>query len=513
MLRRLLVIVLSLLAISTLLLHEPLSPKEVNQIRTDQYGDPLPQGAVARLGTVRVQHSSIITTIAWSPNGKILATGEYIHPIRLWDVATGKEIRRIDGKARSLAWSPQRNILASGWDDEDRTVYLWDVESGKQVRQLIGHELHGVESLTWSPDGSTLASAGSDKTVRLWDIATGKEVHRLVGHTHYVNSVAWSPDGKTLASSSHDDGTSRLWQAATGREIRRFAAHKDQVYSVHWSPDGKMLALDCDDNMVYLWELATGKEASRLSGVTCLAWSPDGKTLALGCTDKTIRLVNTVTDKAICHLVGHAGSIYSLVWSSDGKMLASVNGVHTVLIWAVRKAPDEPFIDLKLPQLESYWIDLTSDDSTKAYKAIRALAQGGKSVVSFLANRLKPVAPPDPNHISRLIDALDDNQFSIRQGATDELEKLGELAEPALRRSLSNNPSLEIRKRLDGLVKKLDSLSSERLRTLRAIMVLEYIGTPMARQVLESLATGARESRLTQEAKASLGRLVKHTAR
>src|SRR5579884_2432377 len=154
---------------------------------TDRYGDALPTGALARLGTARFRHE-IITTVVWSSDGKLLASAGWDSPLRLWDAATGKQIRRFAGHKRDkvLAWSPDGKTLASAWDDEDSTIYLSDVATGKEIRRLDGRHDDGVHALAWSADGRWLASGGDDNLIRLWSAATGK-LRRRIGRGNGPN--------------------------------------------------------------------------------------------------------------------------------------------------------------------------------------------------------------------------------------------------------------------------------------------------------------------------------------
>ncbi len=172
---------------------------------------------------------SIINSIAFSPDGQTLATGNGDGTISLWEVATGRERKRLEGhtfKVTSVAYSPDGKTLASGSDDN--TVRVWEVATGHELTRLEGH-ISTVTSVAYSPDGKTLASGSGDNTVRVWEVATGHELTRLEGHTSYVTSVAYSPDGKTLISGSAD-GTMRVWDVATGNLLWIFASGQRGIW-------------------------------------------------------------------------------------------------------------------------------------------------------------------------------------------------------------------------------------------------------------------------------------------
>ncbi len=287
-------------------------------------------------------HTEAVLSVAFSPDGKTLATGSDDKTARLWDTATGKQIRAPltahTGPVLEVAFSPDGKTLATSSDD--KTARLWDTATGKQIHAPLTAHTGSVWSVAFSPDGKTLATSSDDKTARLWDTATGKQIHApLTGHTGPMESVAFSPDGKMLATGS-DDKTVRLWDTATGKQVRApLTGHTGPVESVAFSPDGKMLATGSVDRSVRLWDAATGKQVrapltAHTGPVLTVAFSPDGKILATGNDDNTVRLWDTATGKEVrAPLTGHAETILSVAFSPDGKTLASGSHDKSVRLW------------------------------------------------------------------------------------------------------------------------------------------------------------------------------------
>ena len=281
-------------------------------------------------------HSRLVWSIAISPGNMTLASGSSDNSIKLWNLATGQEIRTLKGHSdwvRSVSISSDGSTLASGSDDN--TIKLWNLATGQQICTLKGH-FYQVHSVAISADGQTLASGSRDNSIKLYNLATKQEIRTLQGHFDSVYSVAISPNGQTLASGSADN-TIKLWNLATGQEIRTLEGHSDSVYYVAISPDGRTLASGSADNTIKLWNLATGQDIRTLKGhsnsVHSVAISPDGQTLASGNGDKTIKLWNLATGQDIRTLQGHSDSVYSVAFSPDGSTLASNSLDSTIKIW------------------------------------------------------------------------------------------------------------------------------------------------------------------------------------
>jgi len=281
-------------------------------------------------------HGGPVRSVAWSPDGRQVATGSHDHTARIWDATTGEVVRTLDGHGNwvlSVAWSPDGRRVATG--SRDKTARIWDATTGEVIRALEGHG-DWVRSVAWSPDGRRVATGSSDKTARIWDATTGDVVRTLEGHEDEVHSVAWSPDGRRVATGSSDD-SARIWDATTGDVVRAVKDFEWHVHSVAWSPDGRRVATGSSHWSAQIWDATTGELVRTLDGhgnwVLSVAWSPDGRRLATGSEDDTVRIWDATTGEVVRVLVGHGDNVESVAWSPDGRRVATASWDKTARIW------------------------------------------------------------------------------------------------------------------------------------------------------------------------------------
>jgi eukaryotic-like serine/threonine-protein kinase len=303
------------------------------------------------------RHTDAVYTVAWSPDGTSIASGDRKGQALVWNAKTGAVTLTFlmhTAPVNAVAWSPDGTRIASG--SSDLTVKIWDAQSGTILQTYKGHHSF-VGTLAWSPNGQYIASGSGyppnnprydpaiDHTVHVWNVQTGRLLFPpYAGHTGQVKQVAWSPDGTNIASASVDK-TVQVWSASNGSLVYRFPYQSDEIWAVAWSPDGTRLASGSHDGTVQVWPPIAYPTTiifrGHTEGVNAVAWSPDGKYLASGAgntNDPSKSRDNTAriwTSDGIPLLVykNHKSEIEAVVWSPDSTRVASASDDHTVQVW------------------------------------------------------------------------------------------------------------------------------------------------------------------------------------
>ena len=295
-------------------------------------------------------HRNHIAAVAWSPDGKYIASASYDKTVLIWNATNGQQFLTYQGHdahVNTIAWSPDSKYLVSASDDQSAQV--WEAATGKQICFYRGHK-GSLLAVAWSPDGKYIASAGEDTTVQVWDAITKELIAKYEDHSDKVHCVAWSPDGRYLASGGKDCKL-RIKQLDKGDEKHSFlkklflprsqqraiGSYKGPINALAWSPDSRRIATVSSDHHIRVRDISRNTEfligESWSAMQNTIAWSPTNKQIvAIGGNDKTVHVCNTSTKKQYVYH-GHSGYVMTVAWSPDGSHLASGSMDCTLQVW------------------------------------------------------------------------------------------------------------------------------------------------------------------------------------
>jgi RNA polymerase sigma factor (sigma-70 family) len=463
---------------------------------------------------------SIVWQILVSPDGRRIITRGEGGDAHIWDGANGNHLRSLRVSwQRAMAMSPNGRTLAWFVIDGDVKIHLFDLASDRLVERFPAFK-GGDQDLTFTAGGETLVTVDHrEGTVRVWNVEAGKEQRSFQAvpnaekkQTDRIKQAVVSPDGTMLVVAYNPSqggvidlgrldpplDVIRLWDMASGKELRQLNWNISVAPDLAFSPDGRLLV-----NRGAIWNIAAGKPVKALAeGLELAAFSCDGRSLATASYDGTIRIWETATWTERTHFKSQERTT-ALAFTPFGQILCG-NPDTTVLAWDIRP----PRVAVSVP-LESAWNDLATRESAASFQSMGRFLAAPAEAVKLFAEKVKSVEALDPKRIQRLLADLGSDEFAVRETAEKAVLGLDEQAIPYLEATLKSAPPLEVRLRVKRILEEKQgvAITSEKLRQIRAVMVLERIGDGASKNLLKRWAGGPVGARLTREASAALKRL------
>lgn len=464
-----------------------------------------------------------IAWVGFAADGRQLHVGGTRGELAVWDPSTGRahvgaRATTLKGVTRYLPSADRRKVVAvtRGEDGEPKagepSIFLCD-PAGDAAPVPLREQAGPAWYARLTPDNRFVVATEVAGRIRVYDAATGKAIRSFDGRK-YEYWPTFSPDGKILATAG-GDGSIRLYDFAKGRLLRELRG-VSPAHSLAFSPDGRWLASghstsplqEKGGDLIYLWETASGRELCQFptghGGVQSLSFSPDGRLIASCGYDQGVRLWEAVSGQQRRRYGGHQNWVNSVDFDPEGRRLASGSNDGTAVVWRIfEPAPAQR----SAATLDALWADL-AEDATVAHRAMAELI-AAKDTPAFLKTRLKPAVLPPDKHVKALLLDLNSPVFKVRDAASKELARMGELIEGSLSSALAAAKEEELRRRLAILLDGIPRIETnpDRLRDLRAIEVLGHLTADEAHGVLEPLTKGAPDANLTRQAKVSLARL------
>jgi eukaryotic-like serine/threonine-protein kinase len=326
-------------------LHETsTSPSTTTRPPSPSRATPVPQGTVF---VTYHGHVLPVYALAWSPDGKRIASASQDGTVHIWDAVTGQRFFKFHGhrgSVNAVAWSPDGSYIASA--SSDTTVHVWDAQqTGEGSASLYTYRGHSanMRSLAWSADSTRIASAGDDKTVQVWDAKDGTPHFSYVGHVSQIWSVAWSPDNTRIASASVDR-TAQVFSAiqsqpnvTSGHALAIYKNHTDEVKALAWSPNSRRVVSASNDRTVQVWDPTSGHHFFTYTGHTDVlngvAWTPNDRRIVSGSGDYSVRIWDAFSENQLFVFSRHQLAVHAVAWSPDKQRIASASDDWSVQVW------------------------------------------------------------------------------------------------------------------------------------------------------------------------------------
>jgi WD40 repeat protein len=489
-------------------------------------------------------HRQHVGQLVFAPDSRTLASLGADRSLRVWDVARASEryVRWLEswvgeqGTYPCLAFSHDGSTLTalSGpWGTQ--TVRVWNVANGNLLIEWA-HSKASTHSLGLLDDDKVAATA-STIGVHLWSQSDGK----LIGfHVPTVDGrqggpyagrpyMSVQPGGRLLATAPSGKSVIQLYDYSKRRQIREIATTALDAEQIVFAGHGHWIASagsgpeehHSGSRRVSLWETATGARLGVVGDgkggpLMHVAASPDGRLIATAEKEKDrIRVWHVGSGKELAAFEGSQGTVYCLAFSPDGKLLATGGEDGNILLWDVSKLDRSPGLRPEPKDVEAAWSTLTGKGGPAVLKSIYTLAAAGNDAVALIRGKVRAATEPDADVVRKLLKNLDDDAFEVRKDAAARLEAMGDAVRPALERAQAAGGSAELMKQLKRLLESAPNAepTSEQLRSLRAVWVLEEIGTPAARDCLKTLANVASGDQVTTSARDALARLERRVVR
>jgi glucose/arabinose dehydrogenase len=469
-------------------------------------------GEVVRIAELKIPpgpSEKTMLSCAFSPDGLNIATGHQDHRLRIWDARDGRLLRELSGQhhyVEAIAYSPNGRLIATG-GYMSRAFVVFDAESGKVILDVEGNPDRAV-AVAFTPDGKKVVCGGGGGVIRMWDAKTFDRCGEFKGDGGW--ELAFSPDGKLLASVGSK--CIHLFDVKSAQEVGRLEIPIGVNGHVAFSPDGRALAMACNAG-VMVWEMASGKlrrvfeRPREARGV----FIQSGGRFAATASHDRVHILDLYAGKEVEEMVaGEGGWVYAMAFSPDGKELVCGGSRMSGTVWDVSKLETQTQkVKLESREMAQLWEELASEDAARAFDAVVALAAGDGEAMEFLRKRIEVALHPDVKGLVELVGKLDSEQFVEREKAAQALVRMGPVVQGALQKALGNNPSPQVRAAIEDIAARVtQKAGTEELRLLRSVEVMEMASSAEARAVLKELEEQWPAGRVREAAQETVKRIA-----